>query len=93
MNQLGMPFYGCQSPNGYSWTAGAWVNSGDLLTRINIALALASHKLGTATDLDALMKIKGPDAATAAQKENKLESLFLDGAVESAGAANGLAAG
>ncbi len=55
------------------------MNSGDLLTRINIALALASHKLGTATDLDALMKIKGPDAATAAQKENKLESLFLDG--------------
>jgi uncharacterized protein (DUF1800 family) len=79
MNQLGMPFYGCQTPNGYSWTAGAWVNSGDLLTRINIALALAGHKLGTATDLDALMKIKGPDAATAAQKETKLESVFLDG--------------
>jgi uncharacterized protein (DUF1800 family) len=79
MNQLGMPFYGCQTPNGYAWTAGPWVNSGDLLTRINIALALAGHKLGTATDLDALMKIKGPDAATAAQKENKLESVFLDG--------------
>ncbi len=79
MNQLGMPFYGCQTPNGYAWTAGAWVNSGDLLTRINIALALAGHKLGTATDLDALMKIKGPDAATAAQKESKLEAVFLDG--------------
>ncbi len=79
MGQLGMPFYGCQTPNGYSWTAGAWVNSGDLLTRINIALALASHKLGTATDLDALMKIKGPAAATAAQKEAKLEALFLNG--------------
>jgi uncharacterized protein (DUF1800 family) len=79
MNQLGMPFYGCQTPNGYSWTAGAWVNSGDLLTRINIALALAGHKLGTATDMDALMKIKGPDAATAAEKETKLEGVFLDG--------------
>jgi len=79
MGQLGMPFYGCQTPNGYSWTAGAWVNSGDLLTRINIALALASHKLGTATDLDALMKIKGPDAASAAQKEAKLEAVFLNG--------------
>src|ERR1700691_493321 len=79
MNQLGMPFFGCQTPNGYSWAAGAWVNSGDLLTRINIALALAGHKLGTATDLDALMKIKGPDAATAAQKETRLESVFLDG--------------
>jgi uncharacterized protein (DUF1800 family) len=79
MNQLGMPFFGCQTPNGYPWTAGAWVNSGDLLTRINIALALAGHKLGTATDLDALMKIKGPDAATAAQKETRLEAVFLDG--------------
>jgi uncharacterized protein (DUF1800 family) len=79
MGQLGMPFYGCQTPNGYSWTAGAWVNSGDLLTRINIALALAGHKLGTATDLDALMKIKGPDAASAPQKEAKLEALFLQG--------------
>jgi uncharacterized protein (DUF1800 family) len=79
MNQLGMPFFGCQTPNGYSWTAGSWVNSGDLLTRINIALALAGHKLGTATDLDALMKIKAPDAATAAEKETRLEAVFLDG--------------
>ncbi|MEA2538742.1 MAG: hypothetical protein QOH35_108 [Acidobacteriaceae bacterium] len=79
MGQLGMPFYGCQTPNGYSWTAEAWVNSGDLLTRINIALALAGHKLGTATDLDALMKIKGPDAASAAQKETRLEAIFLNG--------------
>ena len=79
MGQLGMPFFGCQTPNGYSWAAGPWVNSGDLLNRINIALALASHKLGTATDLDALMKIKGPDAASATQKEMKLEAVFLDG--------------
>jgi uncharacterized protein (DUF1800 family) len=79
MGQLGMPFFGCQTPNGYSWTAEAWVNSGDLLSRINIALALAAHKLGTATDLDALIKIKSPDAATAAQKEQKLETVFLDG--------------
>jgi uncharacterized protein (DUF1800 family) len=79
MSQLGMPFFGCQTPNGYSWMAGPWVNSGDLLSRINIALALASHKLGTATDLDALMKIKGPDAATSTQKEAKLEAAFLEG--------------
>jgi uncharacterized protein (DUF1800 family) len=78
MNQLGMPFYGCQTPNGYSWMADTWVNSGDLLSRINIALALAGHKLGTATDLDALMKIKAPDAASAAQKEATLEAVFLD---------------
>lgn len=79
MGQLGMPFFGCQTPNGYSWTAGAWVNSGDLLSRINIALALSSNKLGTATDLDALMKINKPDALDSAQKETKLEALFLHG--------------
>jgi uncharacterized protein (DUF1800 family) len=79
MGQLGMPFFGCQTPNGYAWTAGAWVNSGDLLSRINIALALSSNKLGTATDLDALMKINKPDALDSAQKETKLEALFLEG--------------
>ena len=79
MGQLGMPFYGCQTPNGYSWAAGAWVNSGDLLNRINLALALAGNRLGTVTDLDALMKISGPDAVTAEQKEARLEALFLEG--------------
>jgi uncharacterized protein (DUF1800 family) len=82
MSQLGMPYFGCQTPNGYAWTAEAWVNSGDLVNRINIALALAGHKLGTATDLDALMKIKSPDAATASQKEEKLEAVFLDGGLQ-----------
>jgi uncharacterized protein (DUF1800 family) len=79
MGQLGMPFFGCQTPNGYSWSAGAWVNSGDLLSRINIALALSSNKLGTATDLDALMKINKPDALDSSQKETKLEAAFLEG--------------
>ena len=78
MGQLGMPFFGCQTPNGYSWTAGAWVNSGDLLNRINIALALSSNKLGTATDLDALLKIDKPEALDSAQKETRLEALFLE---------------
>jgi uncharacterized protein (DUF1800 family) len=79
MAQLGMPFYGCQTPNGYSWAAGPWVNSGDLVNRINIALALANHKLGTATDLDAMMKIPAPDSVPIDQKEAKLETVFLDG--------------
>jgi uncharacterized protein (DUF1800 family) len=79
MGQLGMSFFGCQTPNGYSWKADTWINSGDLLSRINIALALSSNKLGTATDLDALMKINKPDALDSAQKETKLEALFLEG--------------
>jgi uncharacterized protein (DUF1800 family) len=79
MNQLGMPFFGCQTPNGYSWKADAWINSADLVNRINIALALAGHKLGTATDLDALMKL--PSTAPPADKEVRLEDIFLPGAL------------
>ena len=78
MNELGMPFYGCQTPNGYSWTEAAWVNTGDLLNRMNLSLLLAGHRLGTATDMDALLKINGPGAETIAEKERGLESLLLN---------------
>ena len=66
LNQLGMTFFGCQTPNGYPWTSSAWVNTGDLLDRINIALSLANNKLGVATDLDGLI------AETLHQPENTL---------------------
>jgi hypothetical protein len=82
MNQLGMPFYGCQTPNGYMWTASAWVNTGDLLNRMNIALALGSHRLGTVIDMDALMKDAAPgtpDVQDVTGKERELEQVFLDG--------------
>jgi uncharacterized protein (DUF1800 family) len=79
INQLGMPFYGCQTPNGYSWTADSWVNTGDLLNRMNISLALAAHRLGTVTDMDALMKISSPGAESVTEKETQLEGVFLDG--------------
>lgn len=45
MRVMGMPVYGCVQPNGYSWTAAAWVNTGDLVDRMNFALALASGRL------------------------------------------------
>jgi uncharacterized protein (DUF1800 family) len=83
MNRLGMPFYGCQTPNGYSWAAGPWVNSGDLLTRINVALALSNHKLGTVADLDALMKISSPQGLSVEEKEAKLEEALLTGPMNS----------
>jgi Protein of unknown function (DUF1800) len=77
MNELGMPFYGFQTPNGYSWTANAWVNTGDLLDRMNLSLALAGNRLGAATDLDSLLRINDPGAATIAEKELGLESILL----------------
>ena len=49
--QLGMPRYACQPPTGYKDTADAWVDTGALVNRMNIALALASDRMrGITTD-------------------------------------------
>ncbi len=48
MNRLGMPVYGMQTPNGYSWQAEAWVSTNALVTRMNFALTLSgNHLAGT----------------------------------------------
>ena len=39
---LAMPLYGCQPPTGYSMTADAWVNTGALLNRMNLAMQLVA---------------------------------------------------
>ena len=52
LQQLGMPLYACQPPTGYKDTAEAWVNTGALVNRMNIALALSSNRMrGVAIDL------------------------------------------
>jgi uncharacterized protein (DUF1800 family) len=79
--QLGMPLYGCQTPNGYAWTADAWLNSGELLDRMNFSLALADNNAGVATRWDPLMENAGQPNATAETKEAALEKLLLDGVV------------
>ena len=45
LNQLGMPLYGCQTPDGYKNTQAAWLNPDALTRRIGFASALASGKL------------------------------------------------
>jgi uncharacterized protein (DUF1800 family) len=79
---MGMPVYGCVQPNGYAWTSEAWVNTGDLVDRMNFALMLASGRLpGIKVDWS-------PQAANAsdagaqvaplpAQEEARLEPLLL----------------
>jgi uncharacterized protein (DUF1800 family) len=81
IGQLGMPLYGCQTPNGYSWMADAWLNSGELLDRMNFSLALADNNAGTVMGWDKLMSIEGQAGVTADAKEGKLENLLLDGVV------------
>ena len=35
VEQLGMPVYGMQTPNGYSWQSSDWVSTGALVNRMN----------------------------------------------------------
>jgi uncharacterized protein (DUF1800 family) len=81
IGQLGMPLYGCQTPNGYSWMADAWLNSGELLDRMNFSMALADNNTGTVMSWDKLMGVDGQTGVTANTKESKLEDLLVGGAV------------
>lgn len=45
LNQLGMPLYGCQTPDGYKNTRAAWLNPDALSRRIAFASTLASGKM------------------------------------------------
>jgi uncharacterized protein (DUF1800 family) len=89
LEKLGMPLYGMQTPNGYSWMAETWVNTGDLVSRMNFALGLSSDRIpGVQTDWTRLLGQTGagiePVALTqgdAAAKEAKLEMLLLGQAV------------
>ncbi len=88
LDKLGMPFYGMQTPNGYSWMAETWVNTGDLVNRMNFALGLSSDRIpGVQTDWGRILGQSGsgvePVALTsesldaAAAKEAKLETALL----------------
>lgn len=45
LNQLGMPLFGCQTPDGYKNTESAWLNPDALTRRIAFANAIALGKL------------------------------------------------
>ena len=46
LNQMGMPLYSCVPPTGYSDKADVWVSTGELVTRMNFALSLATNHFG-----------------------------------------------
>jgi uncharacterized protein (DUF1800 family) len=89
LDRLGMPLYGMQTPNGYSWTQEGWVSTGALVSRMNFSLVLSGDKLpGTRTSWSALLgeKAAGVEPAgftvagasdPALAKEKKLEMLLL----------------
>ena len=45
MQLLGMPTYGCLTPNGYSNTQDAWLNPDSMMTRLSFATALGTGEL------------------------------------------------
>ncbi len=60
LQQLGMPLYMCQPPTGYKDTGDAWVNTGALVSRMNLALRFASGQLkGTFVDSSIEVKLTG----------------------------------
>jgi uncharacterized protein (DUF1800 family) len=89
LDKLGMPLYGMQTPNGYNWMAEPWVNTGDLVSRMNFALGLSSDRIpGVQTDWTRLLggtaAVMEPAALTtsttneaSAAKEEKLEMALL----------------
>jgi uncharacterized protein (DUF1800 family) len=92
LDKLGMPLYGMQTPNGYSWMAEPWVSTGALVSRMNFALVLSGNRVpGVQTDWTRLLSGTGSivnaslstdeTAAAAAAKEMKLEKALLGQAV------------
>jgi uncharacterized protein (DUF1800 family) len=82
MDRLGMPIYGMQTPNGYSWMADGWVSSNALIGRMNFALVLSGGRvpgthvdwprvLGDSVDQGTVMTAPTP------QDEAKLEMLLI----------------
>jgi uncharacterized protein (DUF1800 family) len=63
LRDLGMPVYFCQPPTGYKDTAEAWVNTGALMSRMNIALALSTGEMrGVMVDPEKAIGPRRPDA-------------------------------
>ena len=77
MQQLGMPIYGMQTPNGYSWKASEWVSSNALVARMNFALVLSGGRL-PGTKLDWPEVLGAGDSATVATSPTPRTELALE---------------
>jgi uncharacterized protein (DUF1800 family) len=76
MQQLGMPLYQCQPPTGYKDTADAWVNTGALVARMNVGLALANGRLRGVTIRDRI----DPETVVAADVSDTTRSTIAKAA-------------
>ncbi len=90
MNRLGMPLYGCQTPNGYSNTADAWLSPDATIRRIDFAAALARGALPLAGPSEAALGAvprHGSGPVSAAHLEQIFGSTLTDGTRKAVAAA------
>jgi uncharacterized protein (DUF1800 family) len=90
VREMGMPLYGCVTPNGYSWKSDAWVSTNALVNRMNFALSLAANRLPgisiawdpteSMTNDSAMLEVN-PTAPDPQVEETRLESLLVTGGV------------
>ena len=77
LNQLGMPLYGCQTPDGYKNTEAAWLSSDALTRRLVFATALAAGRLPlTQAEVQAMSLPVGTDVAAVSSAAATSASLF-----------------
>ncbi|MGB3769402.1 MAG: DUF1800 domain-containing protein [Phormidesmis sp.] len=68
LNQLGMPLYRCQAPNGYAQTEAAWLSPDVMMRRVSIAIATANIVRGSKPDPTALLVTLGNQVTAEARE-------------------------
>jgi uncharacterized protein (DUF1800 family) len=89
IREMGMPLYGCVTPNGYSWQSDTWVSTNALVNRMNFALSLAANRFpgisvtwDTTPDSSAdSILTASPDGPSPQAEESRLESILLAGGI------------
>ena len=90
LRDMGMPLYGCVTPNGYSWQSDAWVSTNALVNRMNFALSLAANRFpGISVTWDTTpdpgpagaILTANPQGPTPQAEETRLEAVLLAGGV------------
>ncbi len=90
VREMGMPLYGCVTPNGYSWKSDTWVSTNALVNRMNFALSLAANRLPgisiawdptESVNNDTAMIEASPTAPDPQVEESRLEALLVTGGV------------
>ncbi|WP_392534248.1 DUF1800 domain-containing protein [Nostoc sp. C117] len=74
LQQLGMPIYGCPTPDGYKNTEEAWLNPDAMTRRLNFATAIASGRLPL---LSAANNVAGVTLPPVKVKPSPVDSLQL----------------